>query len=121
MKKVIAVKTTDDYSLILKFNDGKTKCFDVKPYLEYGVFRELKDRDYFKNVSIAFGTVQWKNEQDISPDTLYIEGIELDKKEFGDTEIINANADQLNEEALDTLEYQAEWRPDENLGGKPRD
>lgn len=82
MKKVIAVKTNDDYSLILKFNDGKTKRFDVKPYLEYGVFRELKDRDYFKNVSIAFGTVQWKNEQDLSPETLYIEGEDVSENIF---------------------------------------
>jgi hypothetical protein len=82
MKKVIAVKTNDDYSLILKFNDGKTKRFDVKPYLGCGIFKELKDRDYFKNVSIAFGTVQWKNEQDLSPETLYIEGEDISEDVF---------------------------------------
>ena len=45
----------------------------VKPYLEHGVFKELKDQRYFKRVGVAFGTVQWPNEQDISPETLYLE------------------------------------------------
>ena len=37
------------------------------------MFRELKDIGYFKQVRIAFGTVQWPHEQDISPDTLFVE------------------------------------------------
>src|SRR6266446_10834212 len=73
MKKIMAVTANDDFSLDLKFNDGSTKRFDVRPYLNYEVFHELKDLSYFKRVSIAFGTVQWPHEQDISPDTLYIE------------------------------------------------
>lgn len=74
MIKVTAVKANDDYTLDLKFSDGSVKRFDVKPYLTYEVFGELKDLDYFKQVSLAFGTVQWPHEQDIAPDTLFLEG-----------------------------------------------
>jgi len=112
MKKVIAVKTNEDYSLIVKFDDGKIKRFDVKPYLEQGIFKELKDRDYFRKVSVAFGTVQWENEQDISSDTLYIEGKGISKSEFEDSEIINANADLINQQVEESLEFQAEWQGD---------
>jgi hypothetical protein len=35
----------------------------------------LKDPNYFKQVRLAFGTVQWPHEQDISPETLYLESI----------------------------------------------
>jgi len=73
MHKVVAVRANDDFSLDLKFNDGSARRFDVKPYLEYGIFNELKDKDYFRRVKVAFGTVQWPNEQDISPETLYLE------------------------------------------------
>ncbi|GEM_PF-148266 len=73
MTKVIEAKANDDLTLDLKFSDGSLRRFDVKPYLDKGVFRELKDVTYFKNITIAYGTVQWPNEQDISPDTLYIE------------------------------------------------
>jgi hypothetical protein len=60
-------------SLDLTFKNGRVRRFDVKPYLEFGVFQELKDQSYFKRVKVAFGTVQWPHEQDISPDTLYTE------------------------------------------------
>ena len=79
MKKVVAVKANEDFSLDLKFNDGSVRRFDVKPYLDMGVFRELKDVDYFKQVKIAFGTVQWPHEQDISPETLYLESTPIDE------------------------------------------
>ena len=77
MKKVVAAKTNDDFTLDIQFNDGKFKRFDAKPYLDYPVFRELKDLNRFRNIKIVFGTVQWENEQDISPDTLYLEGKEI--------------------------------------------
>ena len=73
MKKVVAVKANEDFSLDLIFNDDSVRRFDAKPYLDLGVFTELKDIGYFKQVKIAYGTVQWPHEQDISPDTLYIE------------------------------------------------
>jgi hypothetical protein len=78
MKKVIAAKANEDFSLDLKFNDGSVKRFDVKPYLNCGVFTELKDFEYFRQVSIAYGTVHWPHEQDISPETLYLEGTPID-------------------------------------------
>ena len=77
MHKVVAARANDDFSLDIKFDDGSVKRFDVRPYLEYGIFQELKDRDYFKRVKVAFGTVQWPNEQDISPETLYVESVAI--------------------------------------------
>jgi uncharacterized protein DUF2442 len=83
MIKVTAVKANDDFTLDLKFSDGSVKRFDVKPYLKYEVFAQLNDLSYFKKVNLAFGTIQWANEQDISPDTLFLEGTLLDSvKQF---------------------------------------
>jgi hypothetical protein len=82
MIKVIEAKANDDYSLDLKFSDGSVKRFDVKPYLDYEVFKELESLDYFKQIKISFGTVQWKNEQDISPETLHLEGEDLKESIF---------------------------------------
>lgn len=84
MNKVIAVTANNDFSLDLEFNDGSVKRFDFKPYLDYEVFRELKDLDYFKQVRIAFGTVQWPHDQDISPETLYLEGVAMSVSTLGD-------------------------------------
>ena len=73
MKKVVSAKANEDYTLDLEFSDGARRRFDVKPYLDKGIFTELKNLNYFKNIKIAFGTVQWKNEQDFAPETLYLE------------------------------------------------
>jgi uncharacterized protein DUF2442 len=85
VKKVIAVKANDDFSLTLKFDDGSVKRFDVTPYLNRGIFTDLKDLNYFKQVTLAFGTVQWPKAQDISPDTLYLEGVPIDESEIAFT------------------------------------
>jgi len=79
MNKVIAVSANRDFSLDLKFSDGSLKRFDVTPYLDRGIFTELKNLDYFKQARVAFGTVQWPNEQDIAPETLYLDGIAKDE------------------------------------------
>ena len=73
MNKVIAATANDDLTLDLRFSDGSLRRFDTKPYLDKGVFRELKDVNYFRNVTVAYGTVQWPNEQDFAPETLFIE------------------------------------------------
>ena len=89
MMKVLAVKANQDFSLDLKFNDGSLRRFNVRPYLDLGVFTELKDLNYFKKVTIAFGTVQWPHEQDISPDTLYLESVPIDGADNVGVEVDN--------------------------------
>lgn len=71
VKKVEAV---ENYKLYLTFENGEYKIFDVTPYLDKGIFTELKDEQYFRKVRVAFGSVQWPNEQDFSKDTLYLLG-----------------------------------------------
>ena len=73
MKKVIAAKANDDFTLELTFSDGSVRLFDTKPYHNKGIFNELNNLDYFKDFKIVYGTVQWPNEQDFAPETLYIE------------------------------------------------
>jgi hypothetical protein len=41
------------------------------PLLDFGVFRELRDLIYFRQVRAENGTIVWPHEQDICPDTLY--------------------------------------------------
>jgi hypothetical protein len=71
------VQPNKDFTLNLTFDNNERKIFDVKPYLEYGVFRELKDLSLFYSVKPFLGTVQWQNEQDFCPDTLYLESVNI--------------------------------------------
>ncbi len=61
--------------LRLKFENGEEKIFDMKPYLETGIFKALKDEAIFKTVKISFDTIEWANKADIDPETLYYESI----------------------------------------------
>ncbi len=67
---VKVVKPGPDYKIYVETEDGRKGVFDMSPYLERGVFRELRDINYFNQVGILFGAVTWPNEQDIAPETL---------------------------------------------------
>ena len=71
--RVKRVQPNQDFTLKLTFDNNEVKSFDVKPYLEYGVFKELKNINLFNSVKPFLGTVLWQNEQDFCPDTLYLE------------------------------------------------
>ncbi len=69
---VIAFEVLSDYRIRVTLSNGMTGIFDVKPYLDKGVFKELKDYEYFRRARIEFGTITWPNEQDFSPETIEI-------------------------------------------------
>lgn len=67
--------SSKDFTLILTFKNGEVGIFDVKPYLDIGIFKELKDPSIFNSVKPFMGSIQWKNGQDLCPDTLYMESV----------------------------------------------
>jgi len=69
---VVSVEPGNDYKLIITFDNDEKRIFDVLPYLEKGIFSELKNINYFQKVKVAFGSIEWPHEQDFSKDTLYI-------------------------------------------------
>jgi hypothetical protein len=71
--RVKNVAANNDYTLTITFTNDELKVFDVKPYLEIGIFKELKDLSLFKNVKPLLNSIQWINGQDFCPDTLYLE------------------------------------------------
>jgi hypothetical protein len=70
---VARVVPLSHYEIFVELEDGRKGVFDLKPYLDHGVFKELRNEGYFKEVSIEFGAVTWPNGQDIAPETLLAE------------------------------------------------
>jgi hypothetical protein len=70
--KVIQVEPLESYQLRLTFSNGEIRRFDVTPYLNKGIFTELQNIEYFQQVKLSFGSIQWPHEQDFSADTLYL-------------------------------------------------
>ena len=69
--KVNDVTTTDDYKLILQYSDGDIRIFDMEPYLDKGIFQQLKDKKVFDTVKPIFDSIEWENGADIDPEVLY--------------------------------------------------
>ena len=92
--RVKAVKPNPDYTLTLTFTNGEVKIFDVKPYLDRGIFRELKEPALFNSVRPFLGSVQWQNGQDFCPDTLYLDSVNLEQPSgaFADGTLTGQNA-----------------------------
>jgi len=76
--RVLNAMPMDDYKLLLTFNNDEERIFDVKPWLIFDIFKELKNKTVFNAVYVAHGSVQWLDEIDFCPDTLYTESILLD-------------------------------------------
>ncbi len=72
---VTGVEPRDDYTLLLTFADGAKKLFDMKPYLNTGIFQELKAESLFQTARVNFGTVEWQNGADFDPESLYSESV----------------------------------------------
>lgn len=74
---VTDVKPLENYLLILTFQNGEKRQFDMKPYLETGIFRELKDVGMFRTVKLCFDSIEWDNEADFDPEVLYQKSIKI--------------------------------------------
>ena len=78
--RVEKVKPLKDFQLLISFTNGEEKLFDIKPYLDKGVFKALKDINLFNQAHVAWGTVVWNEDLDMSPDTLYLDSKTLLEK-----------------------------------------
>jgi hypothetical protein len=77
-RDVKVVKPLADYRIYVELMDGRKGVFDLKPYLDHGVFRELRDERYFNQVGLLFGAVTWPHEQDIAPETRLAEMVPIE-------------------------------------------
>ena len=67
----IHTEATCAYQLLITFDNGEKKWFDVEPYIKGEWYGQLRSIEYFKRVSTDGFTVVWPNGQDICPDELY--------------------------------------------------
>jgi hypothetical protein len=70
-------KYIDNFSLFVKFNDGKEAVIDMENYIkskqENTIFAPLREVENFKTVTLNkdIDTIVWANGADIAPERLY--------------------------------------------------
>jgi hypothetical protein len=67
------------YKLILTFTNKEVKEFDLSKYLDYPVYKILKDETYCRKARVFNGTVIWDDLTDFDPDILYLESREVSR------------------------------------------
>ena len=73
---VISVKTHEDYTLELVFENGEKRIFDMKPFFEKKPFTKLQNSPLFFKASVQYGTVVWPGNIDIAPETLWTRSVQ---------------------------------------------
>jgi Protein of unknown function (DUF2442) len=74
---IVEVRPQPDYKLLLTFENGEKKIFEMEKYLDWGVFQELKNIQIFESVHIAMDSIEWSNGIDIDPEELYIDSLPI--------------------------------------------
>jgi hypothetical protein len=72
------VVPTEDYQLLLTFDNNKKGIFDMKPYLNKGIFKQLKDPKMFNTVRpYAGNSFAWANHADVAPESIFEKTVRL--------------------------------------------
>ena len=79
MRNINTVRANDDWTIDVTFDDGIERRFDIKPLLDCEAFEPLRDLFAFKTIRNRGYFVEWINEIDLSADTLYLDGVSLEK------------------------------------------
>ncbi|MGV0984884.1 MAG: DUF2442 domain-containing protein [Limnohabitans sp.] len=67
---VTKVAAVSERCIHVELKNGKSGFFDVAPYWDKGILKELQNPQYFKQVMVSDGYVTWPHGQDIAPETL---------------------------------------------------
>jgi len=74
---VTSVKPEKGYILTLGFSNGEVRRLDVNPYLDKGIFQELRDVSKFNSVRPDGLSIEWDNMAALCPDTVYSCSVKL--------------------------------------------
>jgi hypothetical protein len=68
---VTEVSPRPDHEIGVVFENGDTGVLDMKPYLDFGVFRRIRDEEEFRKVRVSFDTVEWACGVDLDPEFVH--------------------------------------------------
>lgn len=90
-RTITAVEPQDDYTLIIHFDNGERRSYDMRPHIQNGtVFEKIADIRDFKRAYIddthciawdidpsIDSNVVWSNKIDLCPDSCYVDSVQI--------------------------------------------
>lgn len=68
---IVRVQPGPHYTLMLEFENGEKRRFNMEPYMEQKPWLRIKPAPLFQRAFVENGTVAWPGNVDIDPETLY--------------------------------------------------
>ena len=68
---VVNVQARPNFALMLEFDNGERRLFNMAPYMDQRPWFKLKSDNMFLAAFVENGTVAWPGNVDIDPETLY--------------------------------------------------
>ena len=65
----------DGCKIAVVFKGGKRGVFDCTPYLSNPFWAMLKDKDFFRRVTLDHGVLTWPNGVDIAPEEVWDDSV----------------------------------------------
>ena len=76
-REITNVVANDDYTIIITYNNGVKKLYDIKPFMKIKWFKRLENLTEFKKVQFDNDHIFWDDMTDLCGDTCYIYGLTL--------------------------------------------
>ncbi len=71
------VRYESPYRIIVTFTNEEVKMFDLRPYLNYPIYKSLQNESFCSEANVQNGIVVWDKQIDLDPDRLYLESKNL--------------------------------------------
>lgn len=68
---VVKVEARENYQIYIEFDNNESGLLDMEPYLNFGVFKKIRDKSVFYKVRVSFDTVEWPEGIDLDPRFVY--------------------------------------------------
>jgi hypothetical protein len=76
---VTHVTTQPHFILLLEFENGERRSFNMLDYIDQKPWARLKSGNVFQGAFVENGTVTWPGNIDIDPETLYERSVPLNE------------------------------------------
>ena len=77
---IIGVKALDNYLIYLKYETNEERIYNMVNLInENKFYAKLKDKKYFKNIKPRGDSIEWENGEDVAPENLYYDSIDVNK------------------------------------------
>ena len=77
---IIGVKALDNYLIYLKYKTNEERIYNMENLInENKFYKKLKDKEYFKNVKPRGDSIEWENGEDVAPESLYYDSVDINE------------------------------------------